>query len=162
MPETSRVIPWMKTGDNLQFAFWAQLAMIDVFTIVVALVILVAVARWVRPVRPITAFFLALLAGAWLWANLRDPGWQEVWNEGTPEGVDPFTRAMFWRGWPIAPFMLCLIRSNRFRTGGGEGLAIVFNWLVLCLVLSLARLICERWSHRRDGRTRAANLCAVQ
>jgi hypothetical protein len=126
--------------------------MIDVFTIAFAVVVLVAVARWNRPVRSITAFFLALLTGAWIWANLRDSGWQEVWNEDAPEGVDPITRTMFWRGWPIAPFMLCLIHGNRFRSGGGEGLALVFDWLVLFLVLSLARFVCERCSLRRNRR----------
>jgi hypothetical protein len=139
-----------------------EVAMVDIFTIVFALITLAAVALWIRPVRPITALFLALLTGAWIWADLRDSGWQDVWNEGTPEGVNPFTRAMFWRGWPTAPFMLCLIHGNRFRPGGLEGLALVFDWLILVAALSLARLVSERCSHRRDGRKRAADLCAVQ
>ena len=54
--------------------------MVEVLTIAIAVVILAAVARWIRPVRPITAFFLASLTGAWIWANLRDSGWQEVWG----------------------------------------------------------------------------------
>src|SRR5262249_16911945 len=52
--------------------------------------------------------------------------------------------------------------DQRIRSGGGEGSALVFDWLVLFIVLSLARLIGERWSHRRDGRPWAANLYAVQ
>jgi hypothetical protein len=128
-----------------------------VFTIAIAVVLLVAVARWHRPVRPITAFCLALLTWAWIWANLRNSGWQEVWNERAPEGLDPVTKAMFYRGWPLAPFMLCIIHGLRFRPGGLEGLALVFDWLVLFLVLSLARFVCERSSRRRDGRTRPAH-----
>ncbi len=123
--------------------------MVDVFTIAFAVFILFAVAKWNRPVRPITAFFLALLTGAWIWANLRTSGWQEVLNEGTPEGLDPVTKAMFWRGWPLAPVMLCLIHGNRLRPIGLEGLALVFDWLVLLLVLSLARFVWDRCSHRR-------------
>jgi hypothetical protein len=95
--------------------------------------------RWKRPVRPIAAFVLALLTGAWVWVNLRPSRLQEAFNEDTPEGLDPVTKAMFWRGWPLAPVMLCQIRGNRFRPSGLEGLALVFDWLVLFLILSLAR-----------------------
>jgi hypothetical protein len=126
--------------------------MLDVVIFAIAVVILVAVTRWHHPVRPITAFFLALLTGAWLWANLRDSGWQEVWNERAPESLDPVTKAMFYRGWPVAPFMLCIIHGLRFRPGGLEGLALVFDWFVLFLVLILARFMCERCARWRDGR----------
>jgi hypothetical protein len=109
----------MKTGDNRRFAYKAQPNMVDVFTIVFALIILVAVARRLRPVRPITVFFLALLTGAWIWANLHDFGSEEEWGNDFPEGLDPVTKAVFYRGWPLAPFMLCLVYFNRFHAGGG-------------------------------------------
>ncbi len=131
--------------------------MVDVFTIAFAVVILVALARRNRPVRPITAFFLALLTGAWIWANLRTCGWQEVWGERTPEGLDPITKAMFWRGWPLAPFMVCIIHGNRFRPDGLEKWPLIFDWLVLVVVLSLARFVSERCSQRRGGRKLAAD-----
>jgi len=131
--------------------------MVDVFTIVFALVILIAVARPLRPVRPITVFFLALLTGAWIWANLHDFGWEEEWGNDFPEGLDPVTKAMFYRGWPLAPFMLCLVYFNRFHAGGGVGLVLVFDWLVLIAALSLARFVCERCFHWRDRRTQSAN-----
>ena len=152
----------METKTKLRFVFWPHLNMVDVFTIAFAVVTLAAVARRLFPARPITLFFLALLTGAWIWANLRDSGWQEVWGEGTPDGVRPSHKSHVLARLAFAPFMICIIHGNRFRSGGLEGLALVFDWLVLFFVLSLARLICERWSHRRDGRTRAANLCAVQ
>jgi hypothetical protein len=132
--------------------------MVDVFTIVLAVVILVAVARWKRPVRPITAFFLILLTVAWIWANLHDFGWQEELHEATPESSDPVTRAMFWRGWPLAPCMLCLIERNRLSAGGLEGLALVFDWLVLFLALCLARFVCERCSRAVDSLRRRKSL----
>ncbi len=128
-----------------------------VFTIAIAVVSLVAVARRLRPDRPITAFCLALLTGAWIWANLRNSGWQEVWGGDIPEELDPVTKAMFYRGWPLAPFMVCIIYFNRFRPGGLEGLVLVFDWLVLIAALSLARFVCERCCHRRDGHTRPAD-----
>jgi Protein of unknown function (DUF1559) len=39
----------------------------------------------------------------------------EVWGEGP---VCPVTKAMFYRGWPLAPLMVCIISFNRFRPGG--------------------------------------------
>jgi hypothetical protein len=129
--------------------------MVEVLTIAVAVVILAAVARRVFPARPIAVFFLSLLTGAWIWANLSESGWQEEWGNDFPEGLDPVTKAMFYRGWPVAPFMVCIIYFNRFRPGGLEGFALVFDWFVLFVALSLARLICERWPHRQDGRTRS-------
>jgi hypothetical protein len=134
-----------------------ELNMVDLFTIVFAVVILVVVARRIRPVRPITVFFLALLTGAWIWANLRDSGWQEEWGGDIPERSDPVTKAMFYRGWPLAPFMVCLIYFNRFRPSGLEGLVLVFDWLVLIAALCLARFVCERCFHWRDRRTQSAN-----
>jgi hypothetical protein len=131
--------------------------MVEVLTIAIAVVILAAVARWSHPVRPITAFFLASLTVVWVWANLRNSGWQEVWNERAPEGLDPVTKAMFYRGWPLAPFMVCIIYFNRFRPSGLEGSVLVLDWLVLFVALSLGRFVCERCCHRRDGHTRPAN-----
>ncbi len=131
--------------------------MVDVFFIVLALVSLVAVVRRFRPVRPITVFFLAVLTGAWIWANLRDSGWQEVLGGEIPDRVDPVTKAMFYRGWPLAPFMVCIIYFNRFQPSGLEGLVLVVDWLVLIAGLCLARFVCERWFQWRDGRTQSAN-----
>src|SRR3954447_5266538 len=105
--------------------------MVDAFTIAFAIVILGAVARRAFPVRPITLFMLALLAGAWIWANLRNSGWQEEWGNDFPEGLDPITKAMFYRGWPLAPFMVCLVYFNRFHAGGLERFVLIFDWLVL-------------------------------
>ncbi len=124
--------------------------MIEFVVVAFAVVILVAVVRWTRPIRPITALFLTLFTGAWIWANLRTSGWQEVFNQDPPEGLDPVTRAMYWRGWPLAPAMLCLIHGNRIRPGGGEVLALAFDWVVLFAALSLAGFVCKRCSRRRD------------
>jgi hypothetical protein len=133
--------------------------MTELFIITFAVVAIVTVARWIRPVRPITAFLLALLTGAWIWANLRNSGWQEAFNERTPEGLDLVTKSMFWQGWPLAPAMLCLIHGNRLRTNGLERFALVFDWLALILILLLARFVCERCPRRGskncDDTTRA-------
>lgn len=132
--------------------------MVDVFTIVLAIVILVAVARWKRPVRPITAFILGLITAAWIWANLHDFGWEEEWGNDFPDGLNPFTKAMFYRGWPVAPFMICLIERNRFQASGLEEVVLVFDWLVLFLALVLARFVCERCCRTADSLRRREGL----
>ena len=91
---------------------------IDLCIGLVAVSTLVRATRRPHPVHPTTAILLTLLTGVLLWANLRNSGWQEVWNERAPEGLDPVTKAMFYRGWPLATFMICIICFNRFRLGG--------------------------------------------
>ena len=115
----------------------------NILLITFAIVTLAAVARSKHPVRPTTAAFLALLTGGWIWANLRDSGWQDVLNEDTPAKLDPVTKAMFWRGWPLAPVMICETYFNRLQPSGIEGVALIFNWLVLLVILSLAKFVCK-------------------
>ena len=117
---------------------------IDLCIGLVAIFTLVRAARWPHPVRPTTAILLTLLTGVLLWANLRNSGWQEVWNERAPEGLDPVTKAMFYRGWPLAPFMVCISYFNRFQPGGGEGLTLLFDWLVLLAALYATKAACQR------------------
>jgi hypothetical protein len=132
--------------------------MVDAFIIAIAVATLVAVERRPRPVRPATAVLLALLTGAWLWANLRTSGWQEEMDLPVAGGLDPITKAMFWRGWPLAPCMICIIHGMKFHPSGEEGLVLVFDWVVLVVALFLvkaalwlAKAVYERWFPRRDG-----------
>ena len=78
-----------------------------------------------------------------------------MWNERAPEGSDPVTKAMFYRGWPLAPFMFCIIYFNRYRPNGGEALVLVFDWLVLIVALYATKAACERLLRWR----RHCNLC---
>ena len=117
----------------------------DLFTIAAAVAALAVVARRRRPIRPGVAFLLALIAGAWLWANLRDAGWQAEWGgEAAPAELDPITRSMFYRGWPLSPFMFCLMHGLRFHPVGVEGLTLAFDWLVLLASLFSTRFACDR------------------
>ena len=121
-----------------------MIADIDLCIGLVAVLTLVRAARPPHPVHPATAILLALLTGVWLWANLRNSGWEEVWNERAPAALDPVTKAMFYRGWPLAPFMVCISYFNRFQPSGGEGLTLVFDWLVLFAALYATKAACER------------------
>ncbi len=133
--------------------------MVEALIIAIAVATLVAVARWPRPVRPATALLLALLTVGWLWANLRTTGRQDEVGDLKPAtGLDPITEAMFWRGWPLCPFMFCPVHGMGFHPTGLEPYMLVFDWLVLVvalylvkLALLLAKVVCERWFRRRDG-----------
>jgi hypothetical protein len=124
---------------------------IDLCIGLVAVLTLVRAARRPHPVHPTTAILLTLLTGVLLWANLRNSGWQEVWNERAPEGLDPVTKAMFYRGWPLAPFMVCLIHGLRFHSSGVEGCVLVLDGVLFLVALYATKAACERllrW--RRD------------
>src|SRR3954447_3740088 len=81
-------------------------ACIDWSVIGVALLILIRAARQPQPVHRTTAILLTLLTGILLWANLRPSGWQEEFGGDSPPELDAITRTMFWRGWPLSPFMV--------------------------------------------------------
>ena len=116
---------------------------------VMALLVLIRVLRRPRPVHLLTAILLTLLAGILLWANLRPTRWQEEWGGGieAPAELDPISKAMFWRGWPLAPLMICA-DGLRFRHLGNAGCALVFDGVVFLFALFAAKAVCEgcfRW-----------------
>ena len=117
---------------------------IDLCIGLVAVLPLVRAARRPHPVHPTTAILLTLLTGVLLWANLRNSGWQEVWNERAPEGLDPVTKAMFYRGWPLAPFMVCLTHGLRFHSSGVEGCVLVLDGVLFLVALYATKAACER------------------
>ena len=117
---------------------------IDCYVIGMALLILIRAARRPHPVHRTTAIVLTLLTAALLWANLRPTGWQEDWGDLTPLELDTVTRAMFWRGWPLAPFMVCLIHGMRFRPSGVEACVLVFDGGLFVAALFAAKATCER------------------
>jgi hypothetical protein len=126
---------------------------IDLCIGLVAVLPLVRAARRPHPVHPTTAILLTLLTGVLLWANLRNSGWQEVWNERAPEGLDPVTKAMFYRGWPLAPFMVCLTHGLRFRFSGVEGCVLVLDGVLFLVALYATKAACERllrWRRHRN------------
>jgi hypothetical protein len=126
---------------------------IDLGLGLVAVLTLVHVARRPHPVRPTTAILLTLLTGVLLWANLRDSGWHAVWNEDAPEGLDPVTKAMFYRGWPLAPFNFCLVHGLRFHPSGLEQCVLALDGVVFLVALFTTKAACEpllAWRRRRD------------
>jgi hypothetical protein len=121
---------------------------------VTALLVLIRAVRRPHPVHLTTTILLTLLTGILLWANLRPTVWQEEFGGGidAPTGLDPITKAMFWRGWPLSPCMICLIHRMRFHPSGIEGCALVFDGVLFLVALFAAKAVCEccfRWLQHR-------------
>jgi len=128
-----------------------------------AFLVLIRAVRRPRPVHLTTTILLTLLTGILLWANLRPTGWQEEWGMvEAPAGLDPVTKAMFWRGWPLSPFMFCL-DGLRVRSSGIEGCVLVFDGVLFLVVLFAAKAVCEgcfRWLHSTKlARQRDSDQC---
>ncbi len=118
---------------------------VDCSVIGMALLILIRAARRPHPVHRTTAIFLTLLTGVLLWANLRPTGWQEEFGGvDSPLELDPITKEMFWRGWPLSPCMVCLIHGMRFHPSGVEQCVLVFDGGLFVAALFAAKAMCER------------------
>jgi hypothetical protein len=118
---------------------------VDCSVIGIALVILIRAARWPHPVYRITAILLILLTGVLLWANLRPTGWQEEFGGiVSPLELDPITKAMFWRGWPLSPCMVCLFHGMRLHPSGVEQFLLVFDGALFVVALFATKAVCER------------------
>jgi hypothetical protein len=119
---------------------------VDCSVIGMAILILIRAVRWPHPVHLTTTILLTLLTGILLWANLRPTVWQEEFGGGidAPTGLDPITKAMFWRGWPLSPCMICLIHGMKFHPSGIEGCVLVFDGGLFVAALFAAKAMCER------------------
>jgi hypothetical protein len=121
---------------------------------VMAFLVLIRAVRRPHPVHLTTTILLTLLTGILLWANLRPTVWQEDFGGGigAPTGLDPITKAMFWRGWPLSPCMICLIHGMRFHPSGIEGCVLVFDGVLFLVALFAAKAVsesCFRWLQHR-------------
>jgi hypothetical protein len=109
------------------------------------ILILIRAARRPQPVHRATAILLTLITGVLLWANLRPTGWQEEFGGvDRPPGLDPVTRAMFWRGWPLSPCIVCLIHGMRFHPNGVEQCVLALDGVLFLVALYATKAACER------------------
>ena len=122
---------------------------------VTALLVLIRAVRRPPPVHLTTTILLTLLTGILLWANLRTTVWQEeLGGIDAPTGLDSITKAMFWRGWPLSPCMVCLIHGMKFHPSGIEGCVLVVDGVLFLVALFAAKAVCEscfRWLQHRRG-----------
>ena len=122
--------------------------------VIAAILLYSRVTRRPHPVRPATAILLALLACALLWANLRPTGWQAEFGGDCPPALDPITKAMFWRGWPLSPCMFCLFHGMRFHPSGVEPCVLAFDGLLFVAALLATKTASERclcWIRQRNS-----------
>ena len=126
---------------------------IDLCIGLVAVLMLVRAARRPRPVHPITAILLILLTGVLIWANLRPTALQQDFAGESLPGLDPVTRAMFFRGWPLAPCMVCLVHGLRFHPNGVEQCVLALDGVLFLVALYATKAACERllrWRRHRN------------
>ena len=116
----------------------------DAVVTFVAFFILIGVVSYPRRVRWARAVYLTLLAFILIWANLRATGWQKLFGGTTPAGLDPVTAAMFWRGWPVSPFMVSLVHGMTYHPHGTP-LALIFDgfifWVILLAAKAMSRVL---------------------
>ena len=126
---------------------------VDLAVIGLAIVILIRAVRRPHPVHRTTAILMTLLTGVSLWANLRPTALQgDFGNVDGPPGLDPVTRALFWRGWPLPPCVVC-VDGLRFRPGSAAAArwALALDGGLFLVALYATRATCERllrWCRR--------------
>lgn len=104
---------------------------------------------------------LVAVGGVLLWLNLRTPEWLEGYGLNTsrpPEGLDPVTKFLFFRGWPFPPCGYCytnLAGWHPDRSDGWVQLAALADVLIFLLALAVTGVVCEgccrswkRWQRR--------------
>ena len=141
----------LTTGTAAFFALGRMLGFADAMVVLVGVVITVGVIEWPRRVHLVTGLLLTLVAGTLLWANLRPSGWEREFNEMPPDNLDPVTKSMFYRGWPVGPWMLCYHQNLSIRRGGHG--ALVFDGIFFVIVLCVAKAACEWFVRGRDKAT---------
>jgi hypothetical protein len=131
------------------FCIASILGYVDAIIILVAQMVLFCVIRRPKPVHLTTAVLLSMITGIMLWANLRPTGWQREFGVDTPTELDLIIKALFWRGWPLSPFMASL--DMMFRSPGGQ-LLLVCDCVLFVVALYTVKIISEqflRWHDRR-------------
>ena len=98
------------------FSVASTLGYVDALAILASIVVLVGVMAYPRRVHLPTGIVLTVVAGLLLGANLRRTRWAREFNEMPPAGLDPVAKSMFYRGWPLCPFMTAPISRMTFRT----------------------------------------------
>ena len=139
------------------FSVARSLGYVDAVVALAALGVLVAVVRYPPRVHLTTGLLLTVVAGTLLWANLRPTGWQGEFGVETPTQMDPITEEMFWRGWPLSPFMLCLIHGMKLHPEESVvQAALAIDGILFVAALLAVRGACELYFRWRERRLRPA------
>ncbi len=141
----------LTTGTAAFFALGRMLGYAEAIVILAGIVITVGVMEWPRRVCLPTGIVLMVVAGTLLWANLRTTGWQKALNVLPPEELDLVARNMFFRGWPIAPFMTCPSHGMTFDPSEiGVHWILFLDAAVFAVVLGFTRIVGEFCLRKRE------------
>ena len=145
----------LTTAAAAFFSAASALGCADAVVMLLATGVLVCAMRRPRPVRLVTGVLLTLIAAILVWANLRPTGSQQELGLDTPARLDPITERMFWRGWPVCPFMLCLIHGLTFHPDESSFVqaALICDAAVFVASVYASRSACERflrWARERN------------
>ena len=102
------------------FSLARTLGYVDAFVILAAVVVAVGVVEYPRRVHLATGILVTLVAGTLLWANLRPVGWAKELKGLPPEHLNAVTKSMFFRGWPLSPWMFCLVHLDQHYASDTE------------------------------------------
>ena len=93
-----------------------------------------------------TAVVLTVVAGGILWLNVRPTQLEErlMMRSLPPDELDPLTYRLFYRGWPLPPFMFCGERGMEWDPhNGGSQAALLFDAFFAVGVLAGVGCACE-------------------
>ena len=133
------------------FSFAYTVGYVDATVSLIALTLLVCVMRYPRRVHPVTGVALLAVAAILLWANLRPTRWESEFDQYPPRELTLLTKGMFWRGWPVCPWMLC--RMHHMFLDADDcppGAALVLDGALFVIVLVAVKAACERCLRWRD------------
>jgi len=127
------------------FSLALTLGYVDAAITLMALALLLAVIRCPPQAHWVTGVFLTAVATLMLWANLRPTGWESQFDQQLPNELDAVTKTMFWRGWPVCPWMLCEWRHMAPDVEQGlPQAALPLNGAVFLAALFGAKAACKR------------------
>ena len=129
------------------FSVARTLGYADAIVALAAVLVLVCIAYYPRRVHRTTRVVTTVIAGVLLWMNLRPTGWQEQVRENPPDYLDPLSNALFYRGWPVGPWLFVFHQNLSVRSGGGEALPL--DGLFYAVSLFAVSGACESYFRRR-------------
>jgi hypothetical protein len=101
--------------------------------------------------HPATFALVMAAAAALVWMNLRVHELKLSLIKAAPPELDPITRYLFFRGWPLSPFEVCAFHGMKFHPEESPvQFALVLDFAVAGLVLFGVAVLSE-WLIRRIG-----------
>ena len=127
------------------FSLALTVGYVDAAITLTALTLLLAVIRCPPQAHWVTGILLTAVATLMLWANLRPTGWESQFDQQLPNELDPVTKTMFWRGWPVCPWTLCEWRHMALDAERSlPEAALALNGVVFLAALFAAKAACGR------------------